>query len=114
MDHGAMKALLDRCAASWDEFWFRSQTPVDLAVCRIIYYLGVYWVLYSGVPPMTVDEVTFAATPAALHWPLGVFKYLPIAAPETLLALHWILQVALIAAAVGFATRLAQVVTGVL
>lgn len=105
----APAALWRRTIGAWDRFWFGDESPVTLAVCRLIYYSAILWVIsdpsieaYAMGPPTTL--------PPEYHFPFHVFKFLPVASPETLSVLWRVLEAAVLAAAIGFMTRLAAVV----
>jgi len=113
-DDRGRSTLGDRFAAGWRAFWFRPELPTNLAVARFVFFIGLCWWQYLRLPALTVDDFDYTTWPEALHWPISVFEYLPTASPSTLLVLHRILELTLVLAAIGFATRLTTVMVGVL
>ena len=95
----------DRIRAAWDRFWFLPQGPTHLAICRIVICAAFYkWFCYDAT--LLPDVMRLISLGEAFHFPQGPHKYLPVASAETIELLHQALGVALLASAVGFATRI--------
>ena len=99
---------MSRFAARWDDFWFRPDTPLALARCRIGICLGLFYVLVY-TPNFLGFVLNSASLGDAFHFPLGLHQFLAPPSLETLNTLHTVFGVLLIVAAFGFATRLALI-----
>jgi hypothetical protein len=99
---------MSRFSVRWDDFWFRPDTPTALARCRIGICLGFFYYLFYK-PFFLAFVLNSASLGDAFHFPLGLHQYLEPPSLATLKSLHTVLGVLLIAAALGFATRLALV-----
>ncbi|MBA3502837.1 MAG: hypothetical protein M4D80_07345 [Myxococcota bacterium] len=99
---------MSRFAVRWDDFWFRPETPIALARCRIGICLGFFYYLV-WTPNYLAFALNSASLGDAFHFPLGLHQYLPTPSLGTLDTLHTVFGILLVAAALGFATRLALV-----
>jgi hypothetical protein len=87
--------------AAWDRFWFAPQPAGDLAVCRILFYGGIFcW-------RMTMDSGRWGELGQAFWFPIRLFRDLglPLLDPSTLRALDFVWLVAVALACIGWMTR---------
>jgi hypothetical protein len=102
-----------KLAGRWDDFWFRPQSAIALARCRIGICLGLfYYLVYK--PNFLAFVLNAGSLGDAFHFPLGLHQYLAPPTLETLSTLHTVFGVLLVLAALGFATRLALIAATVI
>ena len=102
-------SIYQRVAARIDRFLFEELAPTRLAICRIIYYLALYWLFF--VRPSLIDPQAMSMSlPDEFFFPQNAFRYIPIASPETRDLLAVVLQIALLLAAAGFLTRITSAI----
>lgn len=104
----AHPSLPARAAAAWERFWFGPETPLNLAVCRVIYCLGTLLIVWPMFSERWIRS--WITRPEEFFFPTSVFKYLPVASVSTLIGTALILKLALLAAAFGLMTRLSMAV----
>ena len=98
----------------WEQFWFAPSDGFNLAVCRILFFLGLAFV-YPKYFISTWDMIYYAQwgdIPAYFNRGLpGPFSWLglPQAGYDTLVALDWVLFAAFIFAGIGLFTRASTV-----
>jgi len=87
--------------ARWLRFWFEPAPPTDLAVCRILFFTGVF------ASYLHFDAPGLADLPEAMWTPTWLFALLrlPLFAAPRLRLLEAVWRLALLTSAVGFATR---------
>jgi hypothetical protein len=91
---------------AWNRFWFAPEGPSNLGLCRAIFY-GLLLLLYL------FDDVSSWSTVSDAFWfPITLFKWahLPVLGTGPLFALDVVWKLALLACAVGLATRPASLV----
>jgi hypothetical protein len=93
-----------------NRFWFEPSRPQNLAVCRVVFYLGL-WAFY-----LPVDFAAWGSVSDAFWMPLPLFRALHLtAAPVAVLGvLERVWRVSLLTSAVGFQTRLSTCVAAVI
>lgn len=94
----------------WERFWFAPQSPVDLAVCRILFF-GMCFYFYAGQ-----NFAGLGSFPRSFYRPVWLFErlHLPVFSDAVLEPLTVLWKVALVAACVGLLTRPATLVAAVL
>jgi hypothetical protein len=99
----ADRAPLDRAPAPrWWRWWFAPQSPVNLAVCRILFY-GMLFALY-----LPADYAGWSLVPPALTSPIWIFRVLhllPVPGDIVLVPLKYIWLAALALSCAGLFTR---------
>jgi len=95
---------------AWNQFWFEPTPAVNLGVCRVAFFLGL-WLFY-----LPVDFAGWGAVSRAFWMPMPVFETLhlgplPVAAIEGLTTL-W--RVSLLLSAIGLFTRASMTTAAVL
>ncbi len=103
----------DRFRAGWDRFWFQPETPTHLAIFRSIRGGTHLWRVCCQ-DAFLEDLLRSISLGDAFHFPQGPLKYIPVASVGTIKLLHHALGVALLASAVGFATRVSTATACVL
>ena len=97
---------MNKLSRAWDRWWFAPQTPIDLAVCRILFFgLCLYFFAqrnYSG----------FADVPTSFIDRVWIFQklHLPVFGNPTLGVMEVVWKLSLAAACVGLLTRASTVV----
>ena len=105
----------DWLANRWDAFWFAPSDGTNLAVCRILIYLGLA-IVYPTYFLSTWDMIYYPMwgdVPAYFNQGLaGIFNWLglEVGSYETLHMLNWVMFLALICGGIGFCTRASTVV----
>ncbi len=97
-------------ANRWDQFWFSTSDPGDLAICRILFYSGLFFT--SLIESFT----SWSEAPPEFWQPVSFFNLFHIAAPSAwmILVLTVLWRLSLIFSAFGFYTRISQVVAAIL
>jgi hypothetical protein len=92
---------VSKLSRAWERFWFAPQSPVDLAVCRIVFF-GLCFYAFAQR-----DYVGFGSFPVSFHKPAWVFErlHLPILSDALLGPLSLLWMASLAAACVGLLTR---------
>ena len=97
---------MSKLSRGWERFWFAPQSPIDLAVCRIVFF-GLCLYAFSQR-----EYVGFGSFPTSFHKPVWTFErlHLPILGDAVLGPLSILWKVSLAAACVGLLTRPATLV----
>lgn len=101
---------MPRLRAAWEQFWFAPASPVNLAVCRILFFGAfAWWYRHLDLRPWTdVDQVFWM--------PLPLFEWLKLGVLPAVwlgwLQASW--KAALWCACLGLATRLSTALSAVL
>jgi len=104
--------MLERLVAWWDRFWFDPETPVNLAVTRVLLALAALWVVLSRHDLPSVLEFPRAIWSTVL--PERRLRFFMVFDVTTERVLWLLLHVALIALIVGLGTRWAALAAGLL
>jgi hypothetical protein len=94
-------------AQRWWRWWFAPQSPVNLAVCRILFY-GMLLALY-----LPADYAGWSLVPPALTSPIWIFRtlhLLPAPTDAVLVPLKYLWLTALALSCAGLFTRLATAI----
>lgn len=99
----------DRPASAWRRWWFAPESPLNLGICRALFFGAEF--LYHL--PVRFDG--WGDVPAALFKPVWVFEraHLPVLSTSGLLAAEILWKAALFLACVGLFTRTAMAVSAV-
>jgi len=99
--------FLPRLRGAWDRFWFAPSPPLNLGICRALFYGGILAVL------VRYDVSGFGGVSDAFWNPIWWFRLLGLPKPsqEALQAIQWTWKLSLAAACVGVSTRLATAVS---
>ncbi len=104
--------MRERLAAGWNRFWFESQTPLNLAMTRILLALAALWIVLSRRDLPSVLEFPRAIWSTIL--PERRMRFFMVFDVTTERMLWLLLHIALIALVAGLATRWAALVGGLL
>jgi len=99
--------MMRKLVSTWDRFWFAPQSATDLAICRILFFGGIFcWRL-------TMDSGRWGELGAAFWFPIRLFRDLglPLLDPAALRALDFVWLVALALSCVGWMTRASTLVS---
>ena len=96
--------------SDWNSWWYSPQSPINLAICRIVFFGGI--LLFY----LRVDFAAWGDVPAEFRFPHTLLGNLGVepAASETLTAFAWLWRASLLLACAGFLTRFHTVVAFVL
>lgn len=95
---------------AWQRFWFGPQSPVDLAICRIIFFGGLLWQRGDD------DAARWAKLGETFWFPISAFRTfsIPLLDGSTLHWMHIVWTIALAAACVGLWSRISMGVAAIL
>lgn len=94
---------------AWQRFWFEPQSPIDLAICRVIFFGGLLWQRGD-------DNAARWATLGSTFWfPISAFRTfsIPLLDASTLHWMHIVWALALAASCVGLWSRASMAVAAV-
>jgi hypothetical protein len=96
-----------RPASRWDRWWFTPEAPLNLGVCRVLFF-GAELVYHAQA-----HFKDWGGIPAALFQPVWIFErlHLPILPTTGLLVAEVVWKLAMLLAFVGLFTRAATVVS---
>lgn len=97
-------------AKRWSTFWFAPASPLNLGVCRVLFYgaLLVFYIRY--------DYSELAHLPPELWRPISFFRTFGLEAPSgaTILTFQWLWRATLLLSCLGVATRVCTAASFVL
>jgi hypothetical protein len=99
----------DRCRARWDGWWYKPEAPLNLGVCRVLFF-GAELVYHANV-----HFKDWGTVPGSLFQPVWIFErlHLPVLPTTGLLVAEVVWKLAMLCAFVGLFTRVATVVSAV-
>lgn len=102
--------MINQINNQWTRFWFAPESPVNLAICRILFY-GAVLLFY-----LSRHYEGWALLPNTVYVPVTLLGRLgfPIFEPHIVVALEWVWKTGLLLCCIGLFTRPALLVTAII
>jgi hypothetical protein len=111
-DAGPRTRLSDTLAARWQRWWFEPEAPINLGVCRLLFF----GLLFQHVTFHSGPVSHWASIPAGFIRPVWLFEklHLQVAPQSVLLALEIAWKASLLLSCVGLFTRVSTLAAAAL